>query len=502
MEEKTDVVDNRLHIKLKHHIVKHWKRLHSHIKRHHKKYFFWSALYGIFHLSFFHILAVKFLWIKLVLSVFGFLGIYNHSLNDIFAKMDNICIDKQAVIVGQSCENNFDSIQDAVRYLESMIDPETDTIYNAQYYGVIKSLLGEYCKSQIDKQAIASETKTLNDIAKLKNISQKIISLKEVNAQRKEKSLLSDFETEGEFCQNKYLAYDMLDMSQSLFIKQLKRSSLLSPSPLLTWQNLTKKSDKLIFSSFASWKKMEDTRDIQSSLWDLQSKTAITMATIIKNISLSAAQDALDGLEDIGALSSREKKDIASALEIRFVQSCGKNQWYHKIKKYYIDKVWDRTTLEEIKLDIWLCNSYQYIDQLDQQIKKLLIHEIGHYMYYFKDESSKNFESICRLKKWSVVKNTCDRDEFVSNYSQTNAEEDYAETFSRWALTQINQDKKYLKYYREDSDQEEGQEESDDEDIILDSHQSATSASDENAIFNKFKYFDGLVKSTRVSAMK
>ena len=100
-------------------------------------------------------------------------------------------------------------------------------------------------------------------------------------------------------------------------------------------------------------------------------------------------------------------------------------------------------------MDIPLCDSYQYIDQLNTQVKKLLLHELGHYIYYFKDKSTNAFESLCRSSDGKTTKNVCTSDEFVSAYAQTSTEEDYAETFSRWALTKIDKNKQYLAYYRE-----------------------------------------------------
>ncbi len=494
-------LDNRFHIKLKRHFVKHWKRLHSHVKKHHKKYVLGSVLYSILHLSFFHILALKFFGIKFVLSLLTLVWIYNHSLSDIFAKMDNICIDKSPIIVWQSCEKDFDTIQDAVSYLESMIDPETDNIYNAQYYGIIQSMLGEYCDTQIDKDKIKIETKKLYAIAKIKDVNKKLNSLKEINQKWKQEISKTEFSWEVEFCQQQYLAYDMLDLSQKLFLKQLKRSSLMSPNAILSGQNLNKKADRLLLANFSQWKKLDNKIKIKSTLWDLQSTNANTMANIIKNIGLVASDEAINALDDMGIFTDDENKEIKDKLELRFVSSCSKNQWYHRIKQYYDDKdVLQNTTLEEIKIDIGLCNSYQYIDQLDQQVKKLLIHEIWHYMYYFKDKSSDKFETICRNKRWSVVKNKCGRNEFVSNYSQTNAEEDYAETFSRRAMTQINQDKKYLSYYRNDIEDEAW--DNDNDDIVLDEHSASLSLDTDDVISQKFNYFDGLVKSTRQIATK
>ncbi|MEI8252598.1 MAG: hypothetical protein WCG25_02390 [bacterium] len=125
---------------------------------------------------------------KFVLAILTFFGVYNQSLTDIFAKMDNICINNNPIIAQQVCEKNFDTIQHAVSYLESMIDPETDNIYNAQYYGIIQSMLGEYCDTKIDKDQISTETSNLDSIGKLKDVNKKLEMLKETNQKWKEES--------------------------------------------------------------------------------------------------------------------------------------------------------------------------------------------------------------------------------------------------------------------------------------------------------------------------
>lgn len=122
--------------------------------------------------------------------------------------------------------------------------------------------------------------------------------------------------------------------------------------------------------------------------------------------------------------------------------------------------------MKEIKLEISLCNSYQYIDQLAEQIKKLLFHEIGHYIYYTKDGSTNTFETICRDAKKKIKKNTCTSDGFVSSYAQKNSEEDYAETFSRWAITQPSEENNVH-----------------------------SSAEDETTLSKKFSYFDTLLSN-------
>jgi hypothetical protein len=107
MVEEIDDRDNRLHIRLKRHFVKHGKRLHSHIKKHHKKYLLWWTLYGFSHIIVLKVLALKLFVIKSMVGWLAFMGITNPSLSDIFAKMDNICIDNNPIIASQLCEKNI-----------------------------------------------------------------------------------------------------------------------------------------------------------------------------------------------------------------------------------------------------------------------------------------------------------------------------------------------------------------------------------------------------------
>jgi len=425
--------------------------------------------------------------LKLVTGGLALIGIMNPSLSDIFAKIDNICIDNTPIIAQQLCEKNFANIQDAVAYLESMIDPETDTIYNAQYYGIIKSLLGTYGEKEIDKETISMETKKINDIKKQKDIGEKIRALEDAHDIWKQKSLDSNLSGEKEFCDKKYMAYDMLDLSKKLFLKELKAQWALNPQAILPGQKLTKKSDALIMDNFSQWLHDNDTLDIHYTLDDLKSKSANDMANIIKNISVDATDATIKALDTMDILTTKETQKIKDKLNIGFVSSCNKIQWYHMIKQYYTDDdVLKDTTLEEIELDISLCDSYQYIDQLEWQIKKLVIHEIGHYLYYFKDTTPNIFESICWNKKWDTEKKICDYEEFVSNYAQTNAEEDYAETFSRRAYTKINKDKKYIAYETKNTNTTSRS---------GNTHWVANvTGANDNAIFQKFAYFDTLVK--------
>ncbi|MEI6672657.1 MAG: hypothetical protein WCL02_04970 [bacterium] len=106
-----------------------------------------------------------------------------------------------------------------------------------------------------------------------------------------------------------------------------------------------------------------------------------------------------------------------------------------------------------------------------------MLHELGHFIYYFKDTDPNTFEKNCRNTTGKVIKNICTRDQFVSSYVQTNTEEDYAEIFSRWALTKIDKDNQYLAYYR----------------MIPKISNAHMSANTDDLLVKKFKYFDGLL---------
>ena len=51
----------------------------------------------------------------------------------------------------------------------------------------------------------------------------------------------------------------------------------------------------------------------------------------------------------------------------------------------------------------------------------------------FRDTWSSNFDKIC----WDTAKG-CSSENFVSNYANSNAAEDYAESFAYWYLDNFN----------------------------------------------------------------
>lgn len=415
-------------------------------------------------------------------------------MTDIFAQIENICINGKPMIVQQTCEKKFDTIQEAITYIESEVNPETDTIYNAQHYGIINSVVREYCGAKIDRSTLKKQRVLFRSIIKIKNSATKLAYLKKIYEIWYDKSKLTTWTWKNAFCNQKYEAYNMLDMSKKAFIKELRKKWLLDALPIISW-TIAKDPDLLLLSSFYKLSDKEYNSDIEYTLPVYKdSKYNQELSKVIRNTTLKATDDAIKLLWENSILTNKEIKEIKKNLEITFNPWCGKNTGYHKINQYFDDKnkLVD-VSLEKLQLNINLCKSYQYIDELSMNISKLLIHEIGHYVYNFKDQTTSSFENICRNKQ----SNKCQSDGFVTKYSQTNSEEDYAETFSRWSLAELKNDKRYVSFYKRW-----------DSTISLpnftivwswSTHGSPT----EDIIYQKFSYFDRLLsKSTKTVSMK
>jgi hypothetical protein len=125
-------------------------------------------------------LALKLFVFKFFIAGLAFLGIYNHPMTDIFAQMENLCINSKPMIAQETCQKNFTTIQEAVAYIESEVNPETDTIYNASHYSLLTSILREYCGPKIDRDVLKKQRNLFRSINKVKDPTTKISYLKKI----------------------------------------------------------------------------------------------------------------------------------------------------------------------------------------------------------------------------------------------------------------------------------------------------------------------------------
>jgi hypothetical protein len=99
------------------------------------------------------------------------------------------------------------------------------------------------------------------------------------------------------------------------------------------------------------------------------------------------------------------------------------------------------TSLQSLELFFNLCKEKQLKEirnnALYEYAKWLILHELGHYLYYIKDSKAHLFEAIC----WKEEQLLCTADDFVSTYAQTDKYEDYAEHFAYWYVVHIQKEK-------------------------------------------------------------
>jgi hypothetical protein len=88
---------------------------------------------------------------------------------------------------------------------------------------------------------------------------------------------------------------------------------------------------------------------------------------------------------------------------------------------------------KEIKLNINLCSEQNYLKNFNRYVKQIFIHELGHYLYYFKDKHTEAFNKLCRTGT-----RKCESEDFVTTYAMKNKEEDYAESFAHWYMENIS----------------------------------------------------------------
>lgn len=125
-----------------------------------------------------------------------------------------------------------------------------------------------------------------------------------------------------------------------------------------------------------------------------------------------------------GILDSSDLKILNQKIELNYVSQCGNVKGkFHLLRK--VDG--SDKKVKKIDLNINLCYDKSYLNNFGLYIRQLTAHELGHYLYFFKDQKTQIFDELC----WDAVgKNVCQNPDFVSNYAQEKKEEDYAEQFS------------------------------------------------------------------------
>jgi hypothetical protein len=139
-----------------------------------------------------------------------------------------------------------------------------------------------------------------------------------------------------------------------------------------------------------------------------------------------------------GTLADMVKKRILRAKDLSILlpnMSFYRRRWcdqfhgaYNVILVYSSQWVKVDTRFNGLEIQVNICNNFFVLKDFYDYFSKIITHELWHHIYYFRDTNPQSFEMLC----WDneLEKNArCNQADFVSDYAQTMASEDYAETF-------------------------------------------------------------------------
>ena len=133
-------------------------------------------------------------------------------------------------------------------------------------------------------------------------------------------------------------------------------------------------------------------------------------------------QDRIQQLMKERVFNASDMSQLDNKIIVNYVEQCGN---VHGSYHMFISPSGEQS-VSKIIININICTTPHYLSNFKKYVNQLFVHELGHYLYYFKDDTNQYFDNICRKNN----KNICNSDDFVSTYAQSSKEEDYAESFT------------------------------------------------------------------------
>lgn len=241
-------------------------------------------------------------------------------------------------------------------------------------------------------------------------------------------------EDEATFCKQKYITYRILELTQKLF-KGESIKSLENKQKAWTKETSLQKSEisSNTTSEALTWDDEHPSAEIKKSYIKLQHNTAnlTEKEKKLAQITEKSIQEVISTMIDQKLLKQEDIEKLDGAIHIQYTKTCEKTRGsFHAMK----NKSNQEMKFKEIKLNVNLCSSEGFYKHFDQYVKQILTHELGHYIYFFRDKQTENFDQIC----WNGKQKLCDSWGFFSRYAESNKEEDYAESFAYWYLDSFN----------------------------------------------------------------
>lgn len=448
---------NKWHHIGKQHVVQISKHIAKHIVKHHKKYIIWSMWYLMTTLFFAKVFLFKVVIIKIGLVILALVGIYDW--NTTFASIQSLCINDVNFIPLSTCKINFTNIKDAITYLENKVDIPNATIYDSTDYQILHETLYNYCPENQTPKTQQTIKDRINEIATGYPTSKaKKLSLLNTLFDTLKKSTVEMQETTGiikDFCQQKYIDYTIINALKQNFAVILDQANLRSTQTSI-FEIAERKDDTILWpvldEKIAAARQIQDTQKNLSLTNDFTYNQYYKTGSYSRKISEKIVQLAnivinahIQELEKKKILTPGDIAILSKKITVKYAPTCAKTVGGSTFEQTLAGTQRISIHLKNIMLNINVCFNYQYMQNLRKYIEQITTHELGHYVYYIRDQNPQSFERICRVNG----KTSCPKSQFVSPYSQTNSQEDYAESFLHRSLGESAAKKIYTGYYYE-----------------------------------------------------
>lgn len=331
-----------------------------------------------------------------------------------------------------------DNIIELQPLIEQSLDLKNYPLERNIPYSSLDKVFNKYCSPDTMKEALLESEQKYSLIKDVLNTNSQARSL----FFKRYKKIILDIETNDTemFCKEKVIGYSLLKKiqhekihnttkinKQALSAKankntktqQIKSTTNQATSPSLPSTDVSK--EKKVETWLFTWKKIwprELTFDHDKE--PLKSPSEIKLG---ENIEQSIYKT-LDLLLSKQLLNWDEIKLFNQKIKIHYTTKCQPLRGNFQLIN---NDDWSRSP-KGIELLVSLCKPLPEVKSLERQLQHILTHELGHYIYFFRDKTTEKFNTICRNDK----QNTCAKGDFYSNYSQENKEEDYAESFAFW----------------------------------------------------------------------
>ncbi len=125
---------------------------------------------------------------------------------------------------------------------------------------------------------------------------------------------------------------------------------------------------------------------------------------------------------------------IADHIFLEYTADCTSVAGKYEVT-YEVDKQGNKKNIRTtgLQLTVSTCTKIGFVLQKHLLSKLIVIHELWHHVWWYKDSTPERFTQLCRSADDTRTDRCTERD-FVSEYAQIAPEEDYAEHFQQWVI--------------------------------------------------------------------